>query len=227
MPWWRAINQSRKKVFSSDGSKSLGNDMKRSKKQIEDKFFQRYGRAMAEWAAIEFILSLWFASACDPRWKSTTQMFDVFYSARSFNGNSDMLMAAVVSSGQSEDLKNFFRKALNHTKGYYQFRNILAHRLPLYLEERKHMILRQGGGDLTVHEGITDRDIVVATRNFRRLYQVWERVRPSRRQLPGRLPSLTLAEGLRRIEELPAEANSSVLSRKQRGKQQQRLRQRA
>lgn len=89
-----------------------------TRKAVQDRFYRRYGRALSSWADIEAILAMWFTYACDPDWKIASQMEEVFYSARSFNGSADMLKAAFFVRRRDEALSKFFREAMGHTLSY-------------------------------------------------------------------------------------------------------------
>jgi hypothetical protein len=188
-----------------------------SRKRVEDSFYKEYGKALAAWARIEYVLSLWFAWACDPDNKAQRQIRMVFHSARSFNGSADMLKAAFYANVRDEELVQFFRTAMNRTMGYYAFRNRLAHDLPTYSEPASIVVI-QGQDDFFQERAIiTKDDLKRSTKNFERLYEVWISTCPFVRPKPA----LTPKEGLRYIEQLPAEAPCNALSQKQRGRQRQ------
>ncbi len=189
-----------------------------TRKQIEDIFYRRYGRALAAWAAIESILAMWFTWACNANDNSRYYLQEVFFSARSFNGRLEMLKAAFSTPIRDKPLIEFFSEAVKITEGYSSFRNILAHRVTMFHTGR---VLLVEGNDVFFQKKnpITDRHLVIATKNFIRLRRVWLMSLPA--MVPR--PLLTPKEGLERIRALPALAHSNELSRNQRG----RLRQRA
>ena len=88
-------------------------------------FLQAYGGAMSEWANVELMLCFWFrrlGGILD--WNAATQ---VFFSARSFTGRADMLLAVIplapIEEGYRELVSDIMMKAL----GYNSVRNQLAH----------------------------------------------------------------------------------------------------
>lgn len=190
--------------------------------RLRHRFYRRYGRAMGSWAALENILSHWFIWAIKPQEEGNPQISGIFYSARSFNGSADMLKAAFYAKPRDKELSDFFQAAINRTMGYYAFRNKLAHHIPTYDEQRGALVLCDPSALDDRQHSITERDFVIATRNFHFLWRIWLSTIPT-------LEPPTLLEpklGLLCIDSLPAEAHSTEPSRKQRGRQRQRLLQR-
>jgi len=119
--------------------------MLRHNRSIEDKFYKRYAKALSQWARLEYALSDWFIYACGSKGRSSEKMRSVFHSARSFNGSADMLKAAFYGVTRREDLSNFFRAAIGKTRGYYAFRNKLAHYLTTHrLDEQRFYLFEPG-----------------------------------------------------------------------------------
>lgn len=177
------------------------------------RFYRRYGRALAYWAKVELIPSIWFAWAIDPEEKGMLQTREIFYSARSFNGSADMLKAAFYALPRDEALAEFFRAAINRMLGYYAYRNRLAHYLPAYKAKEGFMIMQYGTDEDHIKPIVTEEDLVIAARNFITLARIWVYALPA-----VRLPrSLEPKAALQRIEALPGEAQSTALSQRQRG----------
>lgn len=185
--------------------------------RLRQRFHRRYGKAMATWAALENILCHWFIWAVKPAKEGDPQMAEIFYSARSFNGSADMLKAAFYADSRDEDLSEFFRAAINRTMGYYAFRNKLAHYISTYDPEESRMILLSPSELHGKVDRVTERDLVIATKNFRFLWRIWLSTHPF--VDPSRLLEPRL--GLLCIDSLPAEAHSTEPSQKQRGRQRQ------
>ena len=164
------------------------------------------------------MLCLWFVYACDPTWNTAHSAGEIFYSARSYTGNADMLKAVWYVQRRNAELSKFFRAAIVRTRGYYEFRNKLAHHLTVYHKPQRRMFLAAGNDPFYRKGEITQRDLIVAIRNFKRLKKIWLDTLPN--QLPK--PRLTPKEALQRIEMLPAQAHSSELSQKQRNRLRQR-----
>jgi hypothetical protein len=96
------------------------------------KFYTVLGRAMAEWANLEYALALWFAKATISREENQILAYNIFYSARSFLGRYDMLKAATASPRLTADERKFIRKASKLASDYNKLRSKLAHRQTIF-----------------------------------------------------------------------------------------------
>lgn len=195
-----------------------------SRKAIRDKFYRRYGRAIAAWAEVEQAMAFWFVQLCDPKWEHAHLHISTFYSARSFNGSADMMKATIDFQYQNPEMQEFCKKALAKTGCFYQFRNVLAHHTSTYLEKFSMMVLHRPRDLLPLGDLYTDVHLVIATRNFLRMKRIWA----DSLATPRYPASITFQEALARVDRLPNEAHSSAPSRRQRGRKiQEQARQRS
>lgn len=190
----------------------------RSRKQVEDAFFRRYGRVISAWADIESVLAFWFCWTCNADVTNRYSLSQIFYSARSFTGSMDMLKSAFISQRRDPDVSKFFAEAAKITDAYYSFRNMLAHRLTLYIEPEQKMVLIESNDIFDMKNSpMEEQHLVIATRNFKHLNKTWLRALPD----TNPKPQLTPLEALERVRALPTRAHSNELSQKQKGRLRQ------
>jgi hypothetical protein len=178
--------------------------------RASNQFFDAFGRLMAEWAAIERALFLWFQGA--------TQMSEpaaraVFYSARSFNARAEMLEAALPTAQKLKtEEAEFIKAALKRAWGYSGFRNSIVHGEPSPAIRgdaiQYFMIQGKHAGDAKVGRSISIEDMDTARENFAELltclYEVIPAFRPER---------ATPKEYLQRILALPSQPYSKNTQR--------------
>src|ERR1044071_2674828 len=122
----------------------------------ERAFYYEYGRALAYWASLEAALCDWF--------HFTTKMppdmaAKVFYSARNFNGRSEMLEAAIAVSELTEDQEAFIKAATARALAYNSFRNRIAHGLTVRTL-RRNLISKETSVEWSLARGDTFFDPV-------------------------------------------------------------------
>jgi hypothetical protein len=157
--------------------------------QLAIEFYQAYGRALSAWARIETNLGYQFHSITNTRIEIA---LPVFYSARNFNGRTDMLGAALKNSGVSEDFKICLRAAIKKAVSYNGFRNLIAHGQPALhfwpgQRQKDRMVLSQGKADEPEVWStlITVTHLLNAAHNFSALARlVFDVGDPSERLLP-------------------------------------------
>ena len=177
-------------------------------------FYAEYGAAMLQWSNLEVFLALWFRNlAMIPDWDMA---FAIFFSARSFSGRADMLSAALEHSPDGPK-KQFLQEALLKAIAYNSVRNQLAHGVGPLGDNYDTIVpghrLRKGG--TLKLDGIKAfrQNVKVLRRTLHAYY----------RDITGEDGGLPLEECLERLRQLPNEACSSELSRKQKGRLRQLL----
>jgi hypothetical protein len=186
------------------------------------------GRAISHWALLENQLATWLSlvSAMPLRMAK-----DIFFSANSFNGRVDIVLAAIENSTASDADRLFLETVLHKAEDYSKFRNRFVHGLPLVKvvgEVRTPVIIHPYGGNVPekVKEAITAEMLDIAANNFARLTDLmmqahFERV--FRAKPPHRdLSQAQREELLKQVELLPNEPQSSGQSKHQRGRERQR-----
>jgi hypothetical protein len=91
-----------------------------------DQFYHMYGKALAAWGEIEYGLSLWF-QVCTGLEYNTAQ--NLFFSGRSFSTRSDLLFSALETATLDEQWYNFVVEGTNKANCHSAARNRLAHGL--------------------------------------------------------------------------------------------------
>lgn len=107
----------------------------------EAEFSLAYGRALSSWASLEQVLYTWFheISGMPPAMSR-----GIFYSARNFNGRSDMLEAAISTSTLPTEFIEFIKAAIKKSVQFNAFRNSIAHGEPaLYKPNQNNFEVRQ------------------------------------------------------------------------------------
>ena len=174
----------------------------------EERFYQRYGRAMAEWSTIEYALSTWFQQLAEMTLPISRA---VFRSHNSFRASLKMLEIALDGKPRDKLLTEFFNEALTRVRAYYEFRNILAHDLSIWHATDKEMRLMKHVSDY-FDEGVTSAELTAAGRNFKRLSQILMFT------LPVGKPMYTPEQGFKRLRQLPANARKAATSRKKKSR---------
>lgn len=169
-------------------------------------YYSRYGRAMAEWADIEYMLSLWFAYLSG----MTPHMADeIFGSARSFNASRDMLNAAFYARRRDADLTAFYEETMKRVMSYYSFRNFLAHHQTVYVGPERRLVLKKRTDKFLRGMVISTKDLGQAVANFNRLSRILLLSVPNLEPEPR----LTPKQGLAQILQLPPDARSKGIGR--------------
>ncbi len=181
-----------------------------------DRFYHTFGKALAQWAELEYYLSLLFACAAD----LTFQVAEaIFYSGRSFRSRADLLAAALTHSKLNPAWTDFVEGVLLKAVGYEGFRNQLAHRTfhPNALDDNGGPIewrLKEGN-KWNEPDGISASQVETACANFLALTNV----------IVYALHDIEKTEHptkhLERLVLVPSEATSSQPSRKQLGRLRQ------
>jgi hypothetical protein len=109
--------------------------MTRSDSAREIEFYEAYGRALAEWARIEYVLALIFAELSKIDDQDTGVR--IFYSVRTFKGRIDMLNAALSGSDEDEEMVACIKGAIKKSHEYSETRNRLAHDSAMFLRHEK------------------------------------------------------------------------------------------
>jgi|GEM_PF-5803751 len=169
-----------------------------------DAFYQLYGRAMDEWASVEWGVSLCFALATLMPIKLATA---IFYSGQDFQTKRDLVHAALsetqlgVSEGQ--DIVDFIKAAVKMANQYSRARAMIANRRIMWNESSRKAELR-GGDNWTSHDGERiDSAILdnIAT-NFEALHTIMVRTL----SLTATKNIYSAEKGLMMLEELPTSA---------------------
>jgi hypothetical protein len=195
---------------------------------LDEKFILAYGEALLEWSYVENRLFRWF--------RHLTKLDDVmsraiFFSARSFQGRSDMLAATIphasFSGLKGPVARQIIEETLKKADVYSAFRNSLAHGSVIaeYSENGRREVLVQGKHPphLQSETGIEIGKIKIAGENFAelsnalsfslRMYSIANRPKARLRQL---------RECHERLLLLPNEPESATPSQKQLGRLRQR-----
>lgn len=139
---------------------------------IDSEFYRAYGRAMASWSELERGLGsiLVSVTGLSPKLAGA-----IYYSAKSFQGRADMVLACIPFAKTVPAGRAFLTKLVNRAVAYSSIRNALAH--------NRHMmhVLHGRDGDLAFElsivapDGIKDltlQGIVNAAHNFTYLNQI-------------------------------------------------------
>jgi hypothetical protein len=169
---------------------------------------------MVQWSNLEIILALWFRAAAAMPVIDMAQA--IFFSARSFQGRSEMLAAVIGIVPDDVEFKPLLQEGLLKAIGYNSVRNQIAHGTV------------HGGQDATVRSGdkwlapgdITLEHLENAAANFAELRRILYQglmcfYKDKKRGKP-------IPECLERLRRLPNEACSKEPSQRQRGRERQR-----
>jgi hypothetical protein len=179
-----------------------------------DEFLVAYGDALRRWAYLEVQLAIWFRKvAMIHDWDTACA---IFFSARSFQGRSDMFAAALDAAPGKPDQIAFLRDAYLKVVAYNSARNEIAHGV-IHPSEGGPTITR--GAEFTKPGPVSIKHLETAAANFRSLYAI---LNDAHEPFADQPPRERLQELHARLRQLPNEAYSSVPSRKQRGRERQR-----
>jgi len=195
----------------------IKNLFRRRDRNHNREFYTTYGQAMLMWTRVETNLALWFQAITEmPDWEAT---FAVFFSARSFQGRADMLQAALaVAWDDDPELKSFAQEAIQKAASYNSARNQIAHGDLRFSEDQRFSI---GHPAKYMAEGtVSHENLVAAATNFQELAIILWEAHAGVSTGGGGKP---LSKCHARLRLLPNEAYSSEPSRKQRGRERQRL----
>jgi hypothetical protein len=183
-----------------------------SKRQASEEFVLAYGDAMVQWANIEVNLAVWFRRITLMPMPETAQA--IFFSARSFQGRSDMFAAALDHvPAESQDLA-FLRDAHLKAVAYSNVRNEIAHGFAHPgSDSLAKSVDWNNPGAIALSEL---RNVAV---NFKKLAVM---LIDSHEAMKPTSPPEQLAELHERLRLLPNEACSSEPSRNQQGRERQR-----
>jgi hypothetical protein len=172
-------------------------------------FHQAYGKTLAAWSRVEEGLFEWF-KRCTGLHEQFARA--VFYSARSFAGRRDMLVAAIPFSTCDEKTREGIRLCLKRARTYSEFRNRVTHGHPIftYMLTPPQFVFVQGRvlSSPSDDKAATLNDLRIAADNFDRLAELLLGFHPEW-QHPDVCEQGCLAE----ILSLPTEANSTEPSR--------------
>jgi hypothetical protein len=142
----------RRLVFSREPIGAMAETPPKSAKKITaeeytricDDFYQQYGRTLAAWSHVEMMLFSFFRTITN---MSEPMARGIFYSARSYQGRSDMLDSLVI--GLKDARQKFLKAALKKAATYNGFRNTIVHGEPIYDARGKskfygQMVISQG-----------------------------------------------------------------------------------
>jgi hypothetical protein len=172
----------------------------------DDQFHKAYGGAMMAWARLEGCLFYWFmrASGMDEPLARA-----IYFSARSFTGRRDMLIAAIRFSSFDDQATAVIKAGIQKARRYSEFRNQVAHREPLFDIRQgsptwAQFVLAEGRSLDEGNDMLTIKHLGIATRNFNALTQLLWQVHPT-----FRTTSTDATGCLRLIRELPNQAQST------------------
>jgi hypothetical protein len=173
-----------------------------------DEFHQTFGITMAAWAMVEDGLCDWF-KLCTGLHEQFARA--VFYSARSFAGRRDMLVAAIRFSSCNEKTQTGIRLCVKYARKYSEFRNRIGHGHLTFTHtiQPPQFVFAQGrsmAGPLTAAnlDYVTVADLKIAATNFQRLTDCILGFHPG-----WQAPDVCERGCLEEIRALPIEANST------------------
>lgn len=151
----------------SDPSREARHERLAAKLEALDEFYKTLGKAVAAWSAVEDGLFEWFMQCSGMHLQLARA---VYYSARSFEGRRDMLIAAIPFSPCDEKTRTGIRLCLKRAGQYLEFRNRLSHGHHLYVEKSKEHVFAEGR-TLSNHQlsYVATGDLRIAADNFGRL----------------------------------------------------------
>jgi hypothetical protein len=177
----------------------------------EETFHRLYGKTLAQWARIEERLFYWFWPASGMKLGVARE---VFYSARNFNGRSEMLEGALKADPFDADVQAFIKAAVSKAVRFNNFRNTLAHGEPTFDTREgsptfKEFLLLQGKKmpEEAAETAVTLDQLNIACENFRKLAKLLMDVLDF---LDNRMDPTIPTECLRQVLELPNLANSET-----------------
>jgi hypothetical protein len=185
---------------------------------IPDEFIKAYGEALLEWSYVENRLSRWFGHLTG---LSHAMARAVFYSARSFQGRSDMLSAVIpAASIANEGARRFIHDALFKAINYSPLRNKLAHGIPVlrYDGVEAKVILIEGKiGYSGEDDALESSKFRIAAKNFETLANLLSRALRAYQAADQK----QLQQCHELLVQLPNEPDKEKLSLKQRGRLRQ------
>jgi hypothetical protein len=178
-----------------------------------DRLYHAFGRAMSEWASIEYYLSLFFSSASGLDFAMAQA---VFFSGRSFQTRAEMLNASLQHSKLEKSWKEFVSTTLKKSISYARFRNKLAHGLfhPDALDgygQPKDWKIKKAE-NWTTPGGISLDEIITAASNFEKFSMIMALAYYDLSK------TTSPAKYMRQLNDLPNEAGANVVSQKQKGR---------
>jgi hypothetical protein len=173
-----------------------------------DEFNKAFGKAMTAWAGVEDGLFEWFKT-CSGMYERLARA--VFYSARSFGGRRDMLIATIPLSELDEKTKEGIRQCIKRARSYAEFRNRITHGHVIYnaaLSGRasREFVFTEGhalAGPFDIETDVTIEDLKIAAENFEALADLTLGFHPE-----WQTPDVCEAGCLAEILGLPRAANS-------------------
>lgn len=185
------------------------------------------GRAVSVWGILEQQLMEWFSIVSRIPMAMAN---DVFFAPNSFASRLSLLQAALENSKANEQEREFARAIMNKAEQYSKFRNRCVHAgRPMMnaMDAIPRLLDSYGQTNKEKYDrGITAAQLDQAALNFKALIEIMLEARTMRYFRRMRLRALqttTLPALLRRVEQLPNVAESSELSRHQRGRLRQQL----
>jgi hypothetical protein len=208
----------------------------------DDAFYLQYGKALAEWANLELVLSYWFTHLSG---MGTAMASAVFYSVNSFDAKNVMLLAALREAkrmrvpGVSQaffarrnrgeklakkplesQLAKFLTKAFSKAAQYSEARNKIAHQLSMTNQDTLEVQLVERGR-WWERDGLKINHLHEIETNFKSLKtilrDVWVYVCVPEKTLPRATPE----EGLQQLCALPKQAHPPLPSQNPGGQQGQ------
>jgi len=191
-------------MSESDPDEKVRHQRLRAKLAALDEFHKALGSAQAAWSAMEDGLFEWFKQCTSMHTKLARA---VFYSARSFDGRRDMLLAAIPFSPCDEKTRTGIRLCIKRVRKYAEFRNRFSHGHLIYLDREipQHVLTEGRSLESPLIEGhfVTCDDLRIAALNFGKLTDCLLGFHPDWQ------PESVCARGcLEEIRALPAEAHS-------------------
>lgn len=172
-------------------------------------FQEAFGRALMAWSHVEEGLYEWFKACSGIQNEHLARA--IYYSARSFAGRRDMLVAAIPFSPFDEKARHALRLCLKRARAYSEFRNRFTHGHPIYLQGKHHerfedeYVFAQGRTFYSeANDYISLIDLMACTANFGALADLLLGFHPS-----WQAPAVCEVGCLAEILALPTEANST------------------
>jgi hypothetical protein len=169
-------------------------------------FYKELGKTIASWSRVEDGLFEWFKQCTGMREQLARA---VFYSSRSFEGRSDMLLAAIPLSSCNEKMRTAIRLCVKRARQYSAFRNRISHGHIIFVKINDVLqpVLNEGQ-TYAVYPGcdyVTLRDLEIVGYNFRELSYLILGFHPE-----YQAPDVCELGCLEEIRALPIAANSTV-----------------
>ncbi|CAN7702031.1 hypothetical protein [Mesorhizobium sp. LjNodule214] len=205
-------------------SESSSEKHERLTNEALERLYPLYGQAMLNWSNIEDCLCEWFhyISGMKP-----PQARAVFFSARGFAARADMLSALLDVPNGKPWVSEFVRDSLNKSIAYSQVRNRVAHRVPVInaSSDQSHIVELHEGGTYPFLSGtpILGAHLAIICDNYANLGRINRKAwLLTRGKIAPKERKARLQECHGKLLLLPNQADSSELSRKQRGRELQR-----